>query len=101
MFVTSNSSGRPSTSQESVETIRQAIAQSPKASTRRVSREHGTLKSNVWRILRFVLEKNAYHIKVLHYLEPEDYAARMAMCHDLIEAVHNEDLLEHVLSSNS
>ena len=93
-------SGRPSTSQETVETIRQAIEQSPKASTRRLSREHGIPKSTVWQTLRFVLKKKAYHIQVLHHLEPEDYAARMAMCHDLIEAVNNEHLLAHVLFSD-
>ena len=40
-------SGRLLTSQETVETIRQAIKQSQKASTRRFSREHGIPKSTV------------------------------------------------------
>ncbi|KAJ4440112.1 hypothetical protein ANN_08249 [Periplaneta americana] len=69
-------SGRPSTSQETVETIQKAIEQSPKASTRRLSREHGIPKSTVWQTLRLVLKKKAYYIQVLHHLEPEDYAAR-------------------------
>ena len=81
-------SGQPSTSQETVEIIRQAIKQSPKASTRRLSRELSIPKSTVWQTLRFALKKKAYHIQVLHHLEPEDYAARMAMCHDLLEAVN-------------
>ena len=41
----------------------------------------------------------AYHIQALHHLEPGDYAARMAMCRDLIEPVNNEHLLTHVLFS--
>ena len=68
-------SGVPSMSQETVETIRQAIKQSPKASTRRLSREHSIPKSTVWQTLRFVLKKKAYHI---HHLELEDDVTRMA-----------------------
>ena len=58
-------SARSSTSQETVQTIWQAIEQSPKASTHRFSREHGIPKSIVWQTLRFVLKKKAYHIQVL------------------------------------
>ena len=72
-------SGLPSTSQETVETIRQAIKQSPKASTRRLSREQSILKSTVLQTLRFVLKKKAYHI---HHLEPEDDMTRMATYRD-------------------
>ena len=84
-----------------METIRQAIEQSPKASACRLSREYGVPKSTVWQTLRFVLKKKDYHIQVLHHLEPGDYTARMAMCHDLIEAVNNENLLAHVLFSDN
>ena len=91
--------GRSLTSQETVETIRQAIKQSQKALTRRVSREHGIPKSTVWQTLHFVLKKKVYHIQVL-LLESEDYVAHMVMCHDLIEAVHNEHLLAHALFSD-
>ena len=87
-------------SKESVKTIRQAITQSRKALTRHVSREHSISKSTLWQILRFVLKEKAYHIQVLIHLEPEDHAACMAKCHELIEALHNEDLLEHVLFSD-
>ena len=75
-------SGQPSTSQETVETIWQAIKQSPKASTR-LNQEHVIPKSTVWQTLRFVLKKKVYHI---HHLEPEDYAAYMALCHDSSDA---------------
>ena len=80
-------SGRSLTSQETVETIRQAIKQSQKALTRRFSRKHGIPKSTVRQTLHFVLKEKVHHIQVLHHLESEDYAAHTAMCHDLIEAV--------------
>ena len=79
---------------------RQAIKQSHKALTRRFSREHGIPKSTVWQILHFVLKKKVYHIQVLHHLESEDHAAHMAMFHELIEAVHNEQLLAHAVFSD-
>ena len=73
-----------------METIRQAIEQSPKASTRRISQEYGIPNTTVWQTLHFVL----------HHLEPGDYAACMAMCLDSIEAVNNEHLLAHILFSD-
>ena len=45
----------------------------------------------MWQTLRFVL----------HHLEPEDYAACMALCHGSIEAVNNEHLLAHILLEQS
>ena len=82
-----------------METIRQDIEQSPKASACRLNREYGIPKSTVWQTLRFVLKKKVYHIQVIHHLEPEDNAACMAMCQNLIEAVNNEHLLACILFS--
>ena len=77
-------SGRPSTSQETVLRIHEAIECSPRASTRRVSRELDVPHTTVWKVLRFTLKKRAYHLQVLHKLEAEDYSAREAMCFDLL-----------------
>ena len=44
-------SGRPPTSQERVNTIREAIERSPRASTRRLSRELGIPRATVWKVL--------------------------------------------------
>ena len=93
-------SGRSLTSQETMETIRQAIKQSQEALTRHFSREHSIPKSTVWQTLHFVLQKKVYHIQVLNHLESKDYVAHMAICHDLIEAVHNEHLLAYALFSD-
>ena len=80
-------SGWPLTLQETGETIQQAIKQSPKESTHHLNQEHGIPMSTVWQTLRFVLKKKASYIQVIHYLEPEDYAACMALCHNLNETV--------------
>ncbi|PSN32056.1 hypothetical protein C0J52_16700 [Blattella germanica] len=69
VFVKSNIVGGQ---QVSATTIWQAIVQSPKALTRRVSQEHSIPKSTVWRILRIVLKKKSYYIQMFHHLEPED-----------------------------
>ncbi|KAJ4435761.1 hypothetical protein ANN_18380 [Periplaneta americana] len=53
-------SGRPSTSQERVEAIRVAIERSPRASTRRLSRELAIPRATVWKVLHFTLKKKAY-----------------------------------------
>ena len=47
--------------------------------------------------LRFKLNKHAYNIKIVHKLEGEDYVARQAVCYDLLDAVRNENLMQHVL----
>ena len=68
-------------------------------STRLMRRELNLLKSRVWKVLRYTLHKKAYHIQILYKLEAEDYVARAAMCHDLLHAVDEENLINHVLLS--
>ena len=46
------------------------------------------------------MNKHAYHIQIVHKLEDEDYAARQAMCYNLLDAVRNEHLMQHVLFSD-
>ena len=77
-------SGRPSTSDDTMVHIEEAITRSPSASTRRLSRELGILQSTVWKTLHYRLHLKAYHIQVLHHLEQEDYATREAVCADLV-----------------
>lgn len=93
-------SGRPSTSQERVEAIREAIERSPRASTRRLSRELAIPRATVWKVLHFTLKKKAYRIQMLHKLEAEDYAARRAMCYDLCEAAERDHLMDNILFSD-
>ena len=92
--------GRPPTSQGRVETIRDAIERSPSASTRRLSRELGIPCATVWEVLHFTLKKKASRIQMLHKLEAEDYAARLAICYDLCETAEREHLMDNILFSN-
>ena len=92
--------GRPSSSQATVQSVNDAITRSPTASTRRLSRELGLSQSTVWRILRYKLKKHAYHIQVVQKLYEEDKAGRQAMCYDLLEAVENDNLMQHVMFSD-
>ena len=94
-------SGRPQTSANDVELIQQAIKRSPGASTRRLSNELDIPRTTVWRVLRFTLKKRAYHLQVLHHLEQEDYAARQAMCHDLLQADADEEPINNLFSGEA
>ena len=93
-------SGRPSITPEAVQSVQEAVTRSPEASTRRLSRELAIPHTTVWKTLRYHLKKHAYHVQIVHKLEAEDYAARQAMCYDLLEAVRNENLMENVLFSD-
>ena len=93
-------SGRPQTFANDVERIQQVIERSPGTSTRRLSNELDIPRTAVWRILSFKLKKRTYHLQVLHHLEQEDYAARQAMCRDVLEAVANEILMNNILFSD-
>ena len=52
-------SGRSPTSQERVETIREAIEHTPRGSSRRLSHELGIPRATVWKVLHFTLKKKA------------------------------------------
>ena len=54
----------------------------------------------MWKTLRYTLKKLAYHIQVVHKFKEEDTAARQAMCHDLLEAVERDNLMQHILFSD-
>lgn len=62
-------SGRPSVPADTVQRIQEAIERSPRASTRRLSRELELPQSTVRKILHFTLHKRAYRVQVLHNLE--------------------------------
>ena len=83
-----------------VKTIREAIERSPRASTRRLSRELGLPRATACKVLHFTLKKKAYRIQKLHKQEAEDYAARRTMCYDLCEAAEGELLMDNILFSD-
>ena len=83
-------SGRPSTSQETVNHTTDDEAESKSVDT---SSQSGTQHPKVHCVANFALrtEEKAYQI---HHLKPEDDATRTATCHDLNEAfqVHRGDM---------
>ena len=94
-------SERPSTSDDTVVCIEEAITRSPSASTRWLSRELDIPQSTVWKTLHYRLHLKAYHIQVLHHIEQEDYAAREAKCVDLVQAAEEEEgLMKNMLFSD-
>ncbi|KAJ4443074.1 hypothetical protein ANN_04724 [Periplaneta americana] len=99
-FLDEKHSGRPQTSANDVPLLQHATECSPGTSTRCLSNELDIPRTTVWRVLRFTLHKLVYHPQVLHHLEQEDYAAHQGMCHDLLEAVANENLMNHILLSD-
>ncbi|XP_047120648.1 uncharacterized protein LOC124803678 [Schistocerca piceifrons] len=92
--------GRPVIMPDTVQSAQDVITRSPSTSTRRLSRELGIPQTTVWRVLRYKLHKSAYYIQVIRKLEVEDYAVRQAMCHDLLQAVENDNLMQNVLFSD-
>ncbi|KAJ9592346.1 hypothetical protein L9F63_001115 [Diploptera punctata] len=93
-------SGRPTTPEATVQQLREAVERSPRASTRRLSRESEVAHTTVWRVLRYRLKKRAYQVQVVQKLEAQDYAAREAMCDDLLLQVEGENLMDHMLFSD-
>ncbi|KAJ4449596.1 hypothetical protein ANN_00999 [Periplaneta americana] len=85
------SSGRPLTSDDTVQNSREAVEKSPRTSIRRLSRELNILRINVWRTLRFTLKKKAYNIQVMHHLEEEDYAILMEVRANFLDTAENEN----------
>jgi transposase len=60
-------SGRPQTSEDNVGRIEQVIKKSPRASLRRLSNQLDILRTTVWRVLHFELQKRACHLQVCDY----------------------------------
>ncbi|CAL1264728.1 unnamed protein product, partial [Larinioides sclopetarius] len=57
-------------------------------------------QSSVWKVLRYTLKKKAYHVQVLHKLEPDDYATRKAMCYDLCQVAEQDGLMDNIFFSD-
>jgi len=76
-------SGRPSISEQVVDSVRESFLRSPRKSTRRVSRELKVPQNTVNKILRKRLR-----------LHPEDKETRHAFCGNLQALVENDDDLK-------
>ena len=89
--------GIPHTSGNYVKSINQAIERNSGVSTPRLSNELNIPRITVSRVSRFKLNKRTYDLQLQHHWE---HVARQAMCHDLVEAVANENLMNNILFSD-
>ena len=67
------SPGRPSTSEATLERIRESFQRSPQKSTARASRELGIPQTTVWHVLHKRLQMYPYRLMMLQHLRPEDH----------------------------
>ena len=74
------SSGRPRTSDENVEQIRESFVKSPQKSVRQASRELAIPPTTVWRVLRRRLRLKPYRIQLLQALHDGDMQKRIEFC---------------------
>lgn len=83
-------SGRPRTSPEIVQRVKDGSEWSPRSSKLRLNREIGISQSTVWRFLHFTLKKCPYHIQVMH-------TSSKTMCRDLLQTVEHENSIDNIL----
>jgi hypothetical protein len=69
-------SGRPRTSEENVERIRQSCVRSPKKSIARRSLALGIPKTTIQNVLHKRLRLHAYKIQMKHEIKPDDRTKR-------------------------
>jgi len=74
------SPGTPSTSEATLERIRESYQRSPQKSTARASRELGIPQTTVWRVLRKRLQMYHYRLMMLQHLRREDHTKRLHFC---------------------
>ena len=65
-------SGRPSTSEEKVEQVRETFLRSPRKSVRRASAETQIPRTTVWRVLRKRLQMKPYRLQLVQALKEGD-----------------------------
>ena len=94
-------SGRPRTSDENIERVRQSFVQSPQKSTRRAGLELDLPHSTVWRVLRRRLTLKAYRIQLLQALLPDDKQKRIDFCNFISEKQEeNESFVSRIVFSD-
>ncbi|VVC37581.1 Protein of unknown function DUF4817,Domain of unknown function DUF4371 [Cinara cedri] len=94
-------SGRPRTSDENIERVRQSFVRTPQKSTRRAGLELDLPHSTVWRVLRRRLTLKAYRLQLLRVLLPEDKQKRIDFCDFISEKRgENESFVSRIVFSD-
>lgn len=95
------SPGRPPTSVENVQRVKQAFERSPRQSVRRAARELQLPRSTVHDVLRKRLHMFPYKIQMVQQLQPDDGRKRMEFAMDVLERLDdNPDFLSQVIFSD-
>lgn len=95
------STGRPSTSDAIVDSVRESFIRSPSKSTASAGRELGIPKTTVWRVLRKRLLFKPYHLQLLQHLSDGDKTRRHHFCLELQQKVSlDEGFLEKIIFSD-
>ncbi|XP_046662972.1 uncharacterized protein LOC124355862 [Homalodisca vitripennis] len=93
-------SGRPRTSDEMVQTVRQTYERSPRTSTRRASRQLGMPHMTVWRVLRRRLLYKPYRLKLVHALRVGDKRKLVEFSNALLEDMEVDTFLSRLIFSD-
>ena len=94
-------SGRKRTSDERVETIRDAFERSPSKSIRRASRQLNIPRSTVHKVLHKRLRLHAYKVQILQALQPNDFKLRHEFAIEMLDRIEqNPNYLANVVFSD-
>ena len=93
-------SGRPSTSEEKVEQVRQKFLRSPRKSVRRASVETHIPRTTVWRVLRKRLQMKPYRLQLVQALKEDDKRKRKEFCVAMLEKLEEDEFDECLIFSD-
>lgn len=94
------SPGRPSTSAETVEQVREAFLRSPRKSVRRASVETHIPQTTVWRILRKRLRFKPYKLQLVQALREGDKRKRKEFCVEMLDKLEEDDFDDRLVFSD-
>jgi transposase len=93
--------GRPRTSEEKVESIREAFLRSPRKSTRIASRELQIPRSTMHDVLRKRLKFYPYKLQILQHITENDKVVRKEFAMTMLDKVDEEnDFLTRIMFSD-
>ena len=94
------SPGRPSTSEATLEKIRESFQRSPQKSTARASRELGIHQTTAWRVLRKRLKMYPYRLMMLQHLRREYHTKRLHFCVSFQDLCGDDNFLKRLRFSD-
>ena len=84
-------SGRPRTSEENIERVRQAFQRSPMKSIRTAARQLELLRSTVHKVLHKNLRLYAYKVQMLQELQPNDMPRRKEFAVNMLQRISEDE----------